>query len=761
MNVAQIIDRLKSDTSFCRDLTTWQTLPARPARYADFPEQLQPRLIQALREKRGIHHLYTHQAEAIDAVLQGENICVVTPTASGKTLCYNLPILNRLLENPRARALYLFPTKALSHDQVNELTTTIDDLEVQIGAYSFDGDTPASARKAVRNAGHIIVTNPDMLHTGILPHHTIWIRLFENLEYIVIDEIHHYRGVFGSHLANVLRRLKRICTFYGSHPKFICCSATIANPKEMTERIIEEPVQLIDNNGAPTGEKHFLFYNPPVVNAELGIRRSSVKEAARLARELLSKNIQSIIFARSRLRVEILTTYLKEAVRRMGKNHNLVKGYRGGYLPSERRDIENGLRSGNVMTVVSTNALELGIDIGALDVCIMTGYAGSIASTWQQAGRAGRRNTVSLVILVATSAPLDQYIISHPEYFFDQSPESATVDPNNLIIMTSHLKCAAFEIPFIEGEAFGLDSTATAEILNYLAENRILRKTRNKWHWSEQTYPAEEISLRTAAPGNVVILDTSDNGRVIGEIDYFAAPTEVYQNAVYMHQSKQYTIDELDLEDRKAYARPVEVDYYTDAETKVDLKVLDRFMETPINEALRCSGELSVTWLPSKYKKIKFGTHENVGWGEIHLPEQTMHTAAYWIEFPENIEERFQLGEEELGEALNALANSLRQVAPVQVLCDLNDIRAQAMVRAPQSERPAVFLYESYPGGVGFSDKLYTHHTALMRAAVALLDRCGCQFGCPSCVGPTLEVGTHGKQGALQLAKLTLPETTE
>ncbi|MFP6583643.1 MAG: DEAD/DEAH box helicase [Candidatus Hydrogenedentota bacterium] len=760
MNVAQILDTLRQDASFQNHLTTWHTVPAKPAEHADFPERLNPKLIKSFQE-RGIEKLYTHQSSAINAVLQDENVCVVTPTASGKTMCYNVPVLNRLMENPNARALYLFPTKALSQDQVHELKSTIDELDVKIGTYTFDGDTPASARKAVRQAGHIVVTNPDMLHAGILPHHTIWIRLFENLEYVVIDELHHYRGVFGSHLANVIRRLKRICAFYGSNPKFICCSATIANPKELAERIIEAPVTLIDNNGAPHGERHFLFYNPPVVNAELGIRKSAVKEVSRLASHFLSKDVQSIIFARSRLRVEILTTYLKAAVKKLGKSPELVKGYRGGYLPTERRAIEKGLRNGDIMSVISTNALELGIDIGSLDVCIMTGYAGNIASTWQQAGRAGRRSNTSLVVLVATSAPLDQYIINHPEYFFEQSPEHATIDPNNLSVMTSHIKCAAFELPFLDDEAFGLDQVSTQEILNFLGEHRIIRHVKNKWHWSEDTYPAEEVSLRTAAPGNVVILDTTDHGRVIGEIDLFAAPTEVYENAIYIHQSVQYTIDTLDLEDRKAYARPVETDYYTDAQIKVDLKVIESFREEHIGDATIASGELSVTWLPTMYKKIKFGTHENVGWGEIHLPETTMHTTSYWVEFEEDCGEGLGLGKEELGAALNALGNTLRQVAPVQVMCDLSDIRAQANLKSPFSAKPTIYLYETYPGGVGFSDKLMSHHTRLFEAAISLLSDCACKEGCPSCVGTALESGAHGKQAALQLAQLALTERSD
>jgi DEAD/DEAH box helicase domain-containing protein len=755
MNVAQIIDQLQHDTSFCEHLTAWRTFAPQPGDYADFPEAVRPELIEGL-QKRGISQLYTHQRDAFTALEAGKHVCVVTPTASGKTLCYNLPVLNRLLKDGNSRALYLFPTKALSQDQVAELTETIEALDVKIGAYTFDGDTPSSARKAVRNAGHIVVTNPDMLHAGILPHHTIWIRLFENLRYVVIDEIHQYRGVFGSHLANVIRRLKRICAFYGSSPQFICCSATIANPRELAEKLVEMPVELVDNNGAPSGEKHFLFYNPPVVNRELGIRASSVKQAGYLASSLFFRNVQSIVFARSRLRVEIITTYLKEAIKRKGGDTSKVRGYRGGYLPTERREIEKGLRNGEVLAVVSTNALELGIDIGSLDVCIMCGYAGGVARTWQQAGRAGRRSSTALVVLVASSAPLDQYIIGHPDYFFTQNAEEATIDSNNLFVLASHLKCAAFEMPFNEGDAFGLDAQSTAELLDFLADNRILRKTKGRWHWSAETYPASDISLRTAAPGNVVILDTTDNGRVIGEVDYFNAPVEVYQNAVYLHETRQYTINQLDMDDRKAYARPVEVDYYTDAEMKVDLRVIDRLQETADGSATKCMGELSVTWLPTIYKKIKFGTHENVGWGDIHLPEQTMHTTGFWIEFPEDGETVCGLGKEALGEALHALANALRQVAPVHVVCDPSDILATFMLRAPESQKPSVFLYERYPGGVGYSEKLYHHYESLVRAASTLLTDCSCKSGCPSCVGPALETGTHGKAGALLLAELAL-----
>ncbi|MCK5861300.1 MAG: DEAD/DEAH box helicase [Candidatus Hydrogenedentes bacterium] len=760
MNVDQIIDQLRQDTSFCKHLTAWRTFKPRAGTYAAFPDSVNPALIEGFR-KRGITQLYTHQRDAFTALESGKHVCVVTPTASGKTLCYNLPVLNQLLKDENSRALYLFPTKALSHDQVVELTDTIEALDVKIGAYTFDGDTPSSARKSVRTAGNIVVTNPDMLHAGILPHHTIWIRLFENLRYVVIDEIHQYRGVFGSHLANVLRRLKRICAFYGSSPQFICCSATIANPQELAENLVEMPVELVSNNGAPSGEKHFLFFNPPVVNYELGIRASSVKQVGRLAASLLFRNVQSIIFARSRLRVELITTYLKKAVAKKKGDTRKVRGYRGGYLPTERREIEQGLRKGDVIAVVSTNALELGIDIGSLDVCIMCGYAGGVARTWQQAGRAGRRNSAALVILVASSAPLDQYIISHPDYFFTQTVENATIDSNNLFVLTSHLKCAAFELPFNEGDCFGLDAKSTEELLDFLAEIRILRKVKKRWHWSAETYPASDISLRTAAPGNIVILDTTDNGRVIGEVDYFNAPVEVYQNAVYLHETRQYTIEQLDMDDRKAYARPVDVDYYTDAELKVDLRVINRIQESGTEMANTCMGELSVTWLPTIYKKIKFGTHENVGWGNIDLPEQTMHTTGFWIEFPEDIETACGLGKEALGEALHALSNALRQVAPIHVVCDPSDMLATFMLRAPESQKPSIFLYERYPGGVGYSEKLYTHYKALIAAAMTLLTDCPCKAGCPSCVGPALETSIHGKTGALTLAQFALMKPGE
>ncbi len=751
MTLDQILDLMRSDPDIVANITHWQKIPARDAQYAEYPSSIHPDLIKVL-QGRGIQKLFTHQATAIDAILKKKNVVVVTPTASGKTLCYNIPVLNALIENPESRSLYLFPTKALSQDQLDELYSISSALNRNIKTYTFDGDTPASARKAIRSAGHIVVTNPDMLHQGILPHHTKWIKLFENLQYVVIDEIHHYRGVFGSHLANIIRRLKRVCKFYGSDPQFICCSATIGNPKELTEKLIEAPCELIDNNGAPRGEKHFILYNPPIVNYELGIRRSVVNETKKLAEKFLASKIQTIVFARSRLRVEILVTYLKEIMEKLGKSGRLIRGYRGGYLPLERREIERGLRNGDILGVVSTNALELGIDIGQLSVCIMAGYPGTITSSWQQAGRAGRRAETSVAILVASSAPIDQFIINHPEYFFGRSPETGIVDPNNLIILMSHLKCAAFELPFEDGEKFGID--ATGEMLSYLEDHGVLHHVGNRWHWTSEIYPAQEISLRSASPENFVIIDTTYDDRVIGEVDYFSAPMLIHEDAIYIHESRQYHVDKLDWERRKAYVREVDVDHYTDAQSKTDLKVLDVFESTPVKGGAKAYGEVSVTTVTVAYKKIKFHTHENIGMGNVHLPELEMHTTAYWLEFDDGTEQKLEMSQADLGDALKALANVLENVAPFFVMGDPSDLRTVPMIKSPFSKKATIYIYDAYPGGVGYSQKLFLVHDDLLQAARRLILECKCKSGCPSCVGPVLDVGEFGKASALKLIDL-------
>ena len=622
MNIDQLLGVLKKDPEFMSCVTHWHTDPAREARYAPWPDCIDARIPDMLK-KRGVQALYTHQAQAIDIAAQGKDVCVVTPTASGKTMCYNLPVLSEILRNENARALYLFPTKALSADQVSELYELIQLLGVDIKTFTYDGDTPVAARRAVRQAGHVVVTNPDMLHSGILPHHTQWVKLFENLKYIVIDEIHAYRGVFGSNLANVIRRLKRICAFYGAHPQFICCSATIANPGELAARLTGENSLLIDESGAPMGTRHVIFYNPPVVNEQLGIRAGSVAHARRIATSLLKNDIYSIVFARSRLNVEVLTTYLKRIVTDVLGNDDAVRGYRGGYLPTLRRDIEKGLRNGSVKAVVSTNALELGIDIGQLEACVLCGYPGTVASTWQQAGRAGRRKSTSVTFFVASSAPLDQYIVSHPEYFFEQSPEHALINPDNMYILLNHLKCAAYELPFTDDELFG-GNEGTQDMLTYLEEENILRKVGGKYHWMAEEFPSSDLSLRTALDENFLIIDITNpsHHEVIGEMDRFTVPMLLHDRAIYMHNAVQYQVEKLDFEQKRAYIKHVDVDYYTDADLSVSLRVLDEFKNRG-----NCSfGEVLVSSLVTMFKKMKFDTHENLGYGEVNLPELEMHT---------------------------------------------------------------------------------------------------------------------------------------
>jgi DEAD/DEAH box helicase domain-containing protein len=754
MNLTQLIDHMRRSPMFKERITYWYDTPPREAQTAAFPDWLDHHLRDTC-VRLGITELYSHQRDALDAVHRGEHMAVVTPTASGKTLCYNLPVLNTILENPEARALYLFPTKALAQDQLANLYAISTALNRDIKTYTYDGDTPPTARKLIRTAGHIVISNPDMLHTGVLPHHTKWVRLFENLQYVIIDELHNYRGVFGSHVANVMRRLLRICEFYGSEPQFICSSATIANPQDLAERITGvSPVTLVDNNGAPQGPKTFVFYNPPVVNKELGLRRSALLEATDIASQLLANDIQTIVFGRTRVTVEVLLTYLQNAAGQHSKIPNLkskIRGYRGGYLPNQRREIERGLRDGSVRTVVSTNALELGIDIGALEATVLVGYPGTIASTWQQAGRAGRRSTQSLAVMVAGSSPLDQFLVNNPHYFFERSPENGLVNPDNLFILMNHLQCAAFELPFQDNEAYGTHTPGeTAQMLEYLEDSMVVRHAGGMWHWSSENFPAESISLRTAAAENFVIIDNTDpTPRIIGEMDRFSVLTLLHEEAIYLHEGQQYHVDKLDWDEQKAYVRAVDSDYYTDANLAVTLKVLDIASDEP-RDAGRNHGDVMVSAQATIYKKIKLNTHENVGWGKIHLPEQELHTTAYWLCVPPVVADNMP-GKDALQAGLVGLGNVISQIAPLYLMCDPRDLGLVPQVKNPFTGQSTIFLYDSYPGGIGFSQKLYDMHGMLLEAAAELIKACECEDGCPSCVGPAMEVGPGGKQHTLDL----------
>jgi DEAD/DEAH box helicase domain-containing protein len=800
--VSQVLDTFTSRDHTGEVLTAIRHYPGREAQWADFPAWLNPGLRAAYNAK-GIRQLYTHQAAAAEAVHAGKNVVIVTPTASGKTLCYNLPVLDAILADSDTRALYLFPTKALAQDQLAELYDLNQLLENRFGVFTYDGDTPSDARKSIREKSHVVLTNPDMLHTGILPHHTRWTRLFENLRYIVLDELHTYRGVFGSHLCNVFRRLQRIARFYGREPQFICCSATIANPGELASSLIENGVEVQSANGAPAAEKTFVFYNPPVVNRALGIRRSYVNESSRVAQEFLKHDLQTMVFANSRLYTELILTYLQQANRQLPGKPETIRGYRGGYLPSERREIERGLRDGRIRGVVSTSAMELGIDVGSLDAVIMAGYPGTIAATWQRAGRAGRRSGSSCAVLVASSSPLDQFIIRHPDYFFGNTPEHAFIQPDNLEILINHLKCAAFELPIHPEEKFG--AVDLPDLCARLAEAGYLHRAGENYHWTSEAYPADTISLRSVTSDNFVIIDITGEPLVIGEIDFVSALTTVHEKATYIHGGRQYHVEHLDFKERKAYVKQVDVDYYTDAIRYTQVRVLEiaatsssQFQSgvilpalsgvgegseakdlnrntaaiPPANAHSHSHGDVLVRSQVVGFKKIKFFTNENVGAGTLELPENEMHTTSYWITLQRPLLESLPYSTSERQSGMFGLLHALETIATLLLMCDGRDLGTAIGERPPapgvESQEatlvsieeatranakeffePNLYLFDAYPGGIGFSEPLFRAHDLLVQKTRELIRACPCEAGCPSCVGPAGDLAPRAKEAAL------------
>ena len=788
-----------------------QLIAARDPEYAEVPAGIHQQVRDGL-QRHGIGALYTHQVEAIELALAGQSLAVVTPTASGKSLCYLVPVLDAIAKAPEATAILMYPTKALAQDQLTELRELSDAAELELRTFTYDGDTPPGARSSLRQAGQVVLTNPDMLHTGILPHHTQWVRLFQGLRYVVLDELHTYRGVFGSHVANVIRRLDRICAFYGAKPTYICCSATIANPKELAERLLGRSVACVDRNGAPAPTRRVVVLNPPIVEPRLGIRRSATREASSLVPQLVRSGSQTIVFGQTRLQVELLLNYLRQELERPGMRSQAasqleVRAYRGGYLPLERRAIESDIRSGVVRCVVSTSALELGIDIGRLDAAVLVGYPGTITSTWQRLGRAGRRNEPALQLLITGGGPLDQYLAKHPNFLLDRSPEHAFVDPDNLLILAGHLQAAVFELPLRDGELFG--PADGGELLEVLQEDGLVHHSGGSWHWAADAFPADAINLRTAAASNVVILDTAvdvqgpsqgpqgpfsgssgghsgSGSRVVGELDEWSAPLLVHDDAIYLHQGRQYHVERLDWEERRAYVHPVSVDYYTDADLRVGLQVLER-MAGPVSDegrlTARAHGEVRVSVLAAMYRKIRLLTNETVGAGPIRVPERDLQTTAYWCSFASQM--AALTGTLEVG--VEAVGHVLGQVACFLAMCDRRDLGVVPQVRAPLrsivaqpvplepseywpgvrppvqpagipdevatgvDDSPSVFIYDAHPGGVGLSARLFDLHSELLGAAATLLRDCDCDSGCPACVGPMAGVEPHAKAVALAL----------
>lgn len=766
-------------TGLVRDVVADRTYDPRTSKTAPFPDGVPEGIRDALGAK-GITSLYVHQARAFEAARAGRHVVVATPTASGKSLCFHLPVLTALVEDPRARAMYLFPTKALARDQEASLRALMSASGFGGklgGAVVYDGDTPGDARRAAREKSAVVLTNPDMLHAGILPHHAAWAATFQQLKYVVIDELHTYRGVFGSHLANVIRRLRRICRFHGSDPVFLCATATIGNPREHAARVIGVPpsrVELLDESGAPTGERRVLLYNPPVVNAELGIRGSCPKRAVRFAADLLRARVPTILFGGSRNGVETMLKYLREATRDAHLGEGAIMGYRGGYLAGTRRKIEEGLRSGEILGVVATNALELGVDIGELDAVVCAGYPGSIAATWQRFGRAGRRASRSIAVMVASSAPVDQFLAREPGYLLGAPVEEARIDPNNVEILVQHLKCAAFEQPFEEGEAFGdLGADATRDALGFLVDHGVVHEVQGtparegkpprptRWHWSSDVYPANHVPLRSVAWDNVVIIEqrAETDDLTLGELDWRAAQTMLHEQAIYQHDGRQYQVERFDHENHKAYIRYVDPDYYTEAMTYAKVHVLEVAQEGELGAGGRAAlGDVQVVEKVVGYKKIKFETHENVGYGDVRLPDLELHTTSCWITLGQRVLD--QLLEQGLGrsgviDALRGLGHALEAVSAIALMCDARDLArsVEDEQAGPRDEgeslfTPTLHLYDAYPGGIGLAPRIHEQLDVLVRRARGLIVGCGCQTGCPTCVGPSaMEVGALVSQG--------------
>ncbi len=814
-------------------------------------------LLDAIRA-RGIRSLYTHQAASYSAIQEGQNIVVVTGTASGKTLCYNLPVLDALLKQKSSTALYLFPTKALSQDQNAVLKSMLAQVHanlegadpagelVRVGVAIYDGDTPVSDRPTLRKTARLVVTNPDMLHTGILPHHTAWAEFFRGLRFVIIDEIHTYRGVFGSHVANVVRRLDRVARFYGASPQFILTSATIGNPQDLGQRMINAPVTLIDDDGAEKGEKHFLIYNPPIIDKSLGLRRSAIQAGVNLAEDLLDYDLQTIVFSRARRTVEIILTYIREQTGNIKKQGNsqgvnagdIIRGYRSGYLPGQRRSIEEGLRKGDVRVVVATNALELGIDIGSMEASLMVGYPGTIAATWQEAGRAGRGEKPSLAVLVASPNPLDQYLAQHPDYFFARSPEHGMINPDNLLILLGHLRCAAFELPFRSGEVFGsIDPADMRELLDFLQSEGVIHPSGDKYFWMADKYPAQNVSLRSASTETVLLqapLEAADGWkkiRTIGEVDASSSMWMTHPGAVYMHEGTTYLVEDLNLEQHIATLQPVNVDYYTEPRQEVTVQQVEKKKEEPVRGGMKAYGDIQVTSQVVGFRRIRWHTNETLGTEMLSLPPSELLTTGYWLALsdetvgklrderlwsnarndygptwprqrdlarardgfrcqvcgtPEgekahhvhhkvpfrmfdSVEQANQLANlitlcsschrkvetaVRVRSGLAGLAFTLGNLAPLFLMCDIGDLGIHSDPQSSLADgQPTVVLYDLIPGGIGLSERLYEIHADLMQRGLELVQSCGCEDGCPSCVGPGGEGGTGGKRETLALLK--------
>ncbi len=783
MDVTGFLEQVKSHPQYGGQLVHLESLPERAGRYGEPADPL-PQAITTLLAGRGIEQLYAHQAEAVDAARAGADWVVVTGTASGKTLCYNLPILEACLADSHARALYLFPTKALAQDQLKgllELSAVEPTVAARIRPGVYDGDTPTAQRRRIKAEANLVLSNPDMLHASILPYHPKWSRFFSELRYIVLDEVHTYRGILGAHVACVLRRLLRVCRHYGSHPVFLSASATIANPGELATRLIGRPVRVIDNDGSPCGAKYFALWNPTVSGLDHLARGSATDDAVWLMADAIHAGAQALTFTRTRQATELVYRYVQQALRDQGSPYaDQVRAYRGGYLPEERRQIEQQLFAGALRGVAATNALELGIDIGSLDMTLLVHYPGTIASTWQQAGRSGRRGDESLAVLLAGNDPVDQYLLRHPDYFFAQSPEHAVVDPENPYVLAKHLRAAAFELPLEEAD-IGQFGNLAPEVVRILVDAEQLARIDGVVYSSGTMNPAQQISLRHMSDNTFSIVlhrppradhqsETRAAGRqsaeilrsrarsagtarrqggtppeheVIANVDAISAPELVYPEAIYLHDGQTYFVRELDLDGKVAYVQRREVDYYTQAvlDSSVDLK-LERTASEFGTVARLGFGEVDVTWKTVAFKKIKFETRENIGFGSVDLPAQTLPTTALWLTPNAAVRARMKKAGYRMSEGLCGLRNLAVVALPLVAMCDSRDI--SGVVDSKNLGTSSLILYDRYPGGLGYCEKGYARIEQLLKICQQMVRQCPCDDGCPSCVGlPNLRPAIH------------------
>ena len=713
-------------------ITHVQRIPARPAAYGALERPLHPQLQEKL-SAQGIARLFSHQAEAVNAARDGEHVTVVTATASGKTLCYNLPVIDAVLNDPAARAFYLFPTKALAQDQLGKLNDY--GLFPTVRFATYDGDTPHDERRYIKKGAHIVLTNPDMLHLGILPYHSTWSAFLANLKYVVVDEMHTYRGVFGAHVAHILRRLRRACAFYGADPQFLCCSATIANPDELTSRLtgVERPI-VVDQNGAPSGPRTFVFWNPPFVDQDQSARRSANMEATSLFTDLVTQGVRNITFAKARKSAELILRYSRNALERTEPHLcSRVTSYRAGYTIKERRQIEQGLFSGRIIGVTSTNALELGVDVGGLDATVMTGYPGTIASTWQQAGRAGRSGEESLSVLVAMDNPLDQFLMRHPEYFFGKAHEKAVVDPDNRRILAQHLLCASYERAINPQDLPRFGPNAKG-VLDTLVEERKVFYRNQKWHFGGGDYPAAAVNIRSASDGVFRIVDEENGGRLIGTVESNIAFKTLHPGAIYLHLGETYLVERLDIAAKTAYARPVEANYYTETRENSHILILDTRQERELGNTKAYFGEVVVTNRVTGFRRKKLYSDEVLEIEDLELPEQTFETEAFWFTVPGAMMQNLVKDGVQLGGSIHAVEHAAIGMMPLLSTCDRWDVGGVSHPEHPDTNLPTIFIYDGYPGGVGIAEATYASLRELLGATHALIADCVCADGCPSCV---------------------------